>query len=213
MQTTLIKPNKNLESLLGSEVGYVRLNKEFVHHNAQFECAAWWEDSKVETGIYPLILMKNSFTPNELRLQATFTATVVDDFFPSTFGGNLLSHPKKNLGSPRKITKYFDLIDSIEKTGQSSSSDFDLVVNPMLWDEVIKSAHDSIADLRRYMNSVWAQYDQNDRYALNAISYCASNIAILAKAIDRVIFIQSFTKMGSNPFIISNNISWVQEAA
>ena len=216
MQSAIIKPNQQLKSLLNSQIGYVRVNYAFEHVDNSFENAAWSETSEVRAGIYALLLKQNTFAPHQLLLEASLQADVVEDFFPAMYAGVAVGGTKStNRNKTKQIRRAFDLVDSIENTGTiPGQSQFDVVVHPFVWDEVISSAHDCIKELRLHMDLVWQHYDANDRYALNSINYCCQNIAQLAKSIDRILFHKNFTSQSHyNRELAFNNVSWVQEAA
>ncbi len=187
--TTELKP------FLGEVVGFVKINKPYVHHNASFECAAWWEDSEIKPGVYPLTLEKNYHVPYDLQLATKLDAVVVDDFFPSLFGGVAVSskpYVPQNLGEPRKIGRRFDIVEAIERSGNSPDGDYNLFLNPILWQAFVDSANQSLDDFSKKLGEYYAEYldkTREDKYnsRLSMVSYCAENMAALGKAIQCIL--------------------------
>jgi hypothetical protein len=216
-----IKPNQSLKQLINTEIGYININKSWVNHNNTYECAAWWEDSEIKTGVYPLILEQNKFAPNNLQLRAKLDATVVDDFFPALWGGMAISnkpYKPKNVGSTRNIYKVFDLVDAITKTGHSPGNDIDFCVNPLIWEGVVSSARDSMLEYQKmsdnYMQDYYEVGDGAFDTNLSMIAHCSENMAALCKAISDIKRHQSYLTDSSDYMrnLYTNNISWVKAA-
>ena len=91
-----------LKPFLGQVIGWVKVNQTFIDHNANYECAAWWKDSEIQLGVYPMILEENHLYPRDLRLHVKYDAVVVDDYFPALWGGVSVS---KSLISPSILGK------------------------------------------------------------------------------------------------------------
>jgi len=214
----IINPNKQIKTLLKTVVGYVRVNQSWINHNNNYECAAWWEDSETQEGVYELTLEQNYFVPYHLRLDAKINAVVVDDFFPSLFGGVATSqnpYVSKRVGEKRIINKSFDIIDAIEKTGQSKSSDFDFCINPLIIDAVIESAKETLNNYKDSFNNYWLLY-KSDGYGeynknISMIQHTSKNVADLAKAIDLLLTKKNYIQ-NSNDYmrqVIINNVNWI----
>jgi len=210
-----IKCNSVLAKFVGQTVGFVRVNKSWVNHNNSYECAAWWEDSKIIVGVYPLVLKKNYLAPHNLYLEADLQAEVVDDFFPALWGGVSVSNKPyvaKNLGQIRKVLHRVDIVEGIAKTG-NSSSDMDYFVNPLLWDAFIEAAKESLADYHEYFAKVWAEY-QADNSRISSVSYCTECMSELGKAIDEMTRYKGYVYQASD-YMLNNmvaNSNWVKAA-
>ena len=217
----VIKANKDLKHLINTVVGYVKINKPWVNHNNSYECAAWWEDSEIKVGVYPLVLEQSNFVPHNLQLRAKLDAIVVDDFFPALWGGVAISnkpYQAKNVGSTRTIHKVFDLVESITKTGHSPGNDIDICVNPLIWNSVIQAARDSMLEYQKladhYMQDYYEVGDGDFDSNLSMIGHCSENMAALCKAISDIKRSQSYLTDSSDYMrnLYADNISWVKAA-
>jgi hypothetical protein len=205
---------------VGQIVGYVQINKTWVHHNNSYECAAWWEDSEIVTGKYPLFLKENYLAPKNLILGCIFDAIVVDAYFPAMLGGVAFSNKgsKERIGGKRTIHHSFDIVEAIGKTGNIPGSDKDFVLNPLLWDGFIESARINLNHYQQMFMNDWETYrkegDGNYNSNLSRIRYLSVKIQDLANAIDRMK--RSKEKIGNASEhmanIYSENVSWVNAA-
>lgn len=215
-----IKATSELKSLINTVVGFVRINKSWVHHNSSYECAAWWEDSEIQPGVYPLILKENSFSSKELYLSSALDAIVVDDHFPALWGGVAISNKPyvaKNIGEKRTIHKRFELVESINKTGMSAS-DIDVCVNPMIWDAVINAARESLTNYinlcQSYVDTYHADGDGNFDSNISMIQYSGQNMAALSEAIMTMKRHQGYITRDSDYMrnLYAQNTAWVNAA-
>jgi len=223
MTYSTITVSPEIKPLIGQTVGYVQVNKKFVHHNASYECAAWWEDSEIQTGVYPLILEEYYLSPRNLKLLVKFDAIVVDDYFPALWGGVAISntpYKPKSIGSNRVIHYSFPLVDSIVRTGNIPGSEKDFFVNPMIWDLVVRAAQ---KDMERYNNLLadyWKEYQEEpfNKYLSNLgmVGHCAENLSLLTKDIERIMrHKESFMNNSSDYYkgLRDNNTLWVQNVS
>ena len=207
----------NLKSLINNVVGYVKINKSWVNHNNSYECAAWWEDSSIKEGVYPLILKKNNFAPYNVYLEARLEAIVIDDFFPALWAGSPISNKPyipQNVGEKRYIYKSFDIVQSINKTGDIEGSDIDTCVNPFVWDSVIESIRQSMHEMHKSYHTWFDKYqtcgDGDYNANISMIEYCSNNIMQLSKALNLLKDKQKYSNyIGDN---YSKNINWIQAA-
>lgn len=186
----VIRVTPDVKPLLNQPVGFVRINKSSIHHNNSFETAAWWEDSEIQKGVYPLILQENRHAPLNLFLSASLDAVVVDDFFPNLWGGMPLSkepYQSRNKGSKRTIHKSFQIVEAIEQTGNIPDSEIDLCLNPLLWNSLIDAARASMSFYQDLLDGYQKNYqkdgDGDYNNNLGMICHCSENIAALGRAI------------------------------
>jgi len=179
----ILRVTDNLKPFVGQAVGYVKVNKSYIHNNNSFETAAWWEDSEIQTGIYPLILKKNHLSPHNLELTATFNAKVVDCHFGSPYD-------KDRIGGLRSVLTKFDVVDCVNNTGIIPGRDKDFVVNPFLWEGFIESARIELEACVKGMNQWYQDYhfkgDGNYNGNLSMLGHFARNIEALTKAIEEM---------------------------
>lgn len=222
IMNTVIKANGNLKSLINTTVGYVKINKSWINHNASYECAAWWQDSKIEEGVYPLVLRENRLSPNDLYLSAELNAVVVDDFFPSLWGGVAIGNTKlvaKDIGSKRIVNHKFELIESITRTGNIPGDKIDICVNPLIWNILIDAIRTTLILYQGTYNQYLADYqevgDGNYNINIDMMAYAAENIAALARSI--VVIKRHSAYLDDESDYMRNlwaeNVSWLHEAA
>jgi len=203
----ILRVTDNLKCFVGQAVGYVRVNKSYIHHNNSFETAAWWEDSEIETGIYPLTLNQSYLSPYSLNLATVFSGKVVDCYFGSRYD-------KDRIGGARNIHAKFDVVDCIVKTGNSPGEDKDFVVNPFLWEGFIESARIELEECVNGMNQTYQDYhfkgDGNYNSNLSMLGYFARNIEALTKAIEDMKRAKDKFDNASEYMakIYSDNIAW-----
>lgn len=219
MSHSTITVTPELKFLIGQTVGYVQVNKKFVHHNNNYECAAWWEDSEIQTGTYPLILEENYLHPKNLKLSTKLNAVVVDDFFPALWGGVSVSdkpYKPKNIGDTRLIHQSFSLVDSILSTGNSPGSEKDFFVNPMIWELIVNAAQKNMEHYNNLLTSYWAQYQKEpfNKYLsnLSMVGHCCENIASLTRDIEKIMRHKEYFENNSSDYyrgLRNNNTLWV----
>jgi hypothetical protein len=188
-----IECSDELKPLIGTQVGLVKINKSWVHRN-QYECAAWYEDREIVLGTYPLTLEVSRHSPKALQLACKLDAVVVDDYFPSLWGGvpiNRKPYIPKGIGEKRKVHHKFELINAIARTGDyPGAHDVDFMINPFIWWSVARAAEKTMGKYYEYLNRNWQdrQEEEDDHYLfrLNAIAHAGTNIDALSKAIQEI---------------------------
>ena len=217
----IINSTSEIKPFINTVVGYVKINKSWINHNDSYECAAWWEDSQIQEGVYPLILKENSFSAKELYLVASLNAIVVDDYFPALWGGLPVSrqpYKPKNIGQPRNVFHRFEIVDSIEKTAYSHS-DIDVCVNPLTWQAFINAARSNLDYYNQLLDNYRQDYisngDGNYNTNLSMISHCSENINNLARSIIKMKDKLKSTEEATQYMIDLHikNISWASQAA
>lgn len=216
----ILNTTNNLKPFVDKVVGYVQINKTWVHHNNTYECAAWWEDSQIVTGVYPLFLKEHYLAPRNLILGCVFDAIVVDAYFPSMSGGVAFSNKgsKERIGGKRNIHHSFDIVEVMEKTGQIPGDDKDFVLNPLLWEGFIESARENLLNYQQMYVDNWNTYrkegDGKYNSNLSGIKYLSGQIHDLADAIDRMKRVKDKIENASEYMseIYAGNVSWMNAA-
>lgn len=221
MNKAVINVNADLKPFLGSTVGYMKVNEPWVHHNNSYECAAWWEDSTIEKGVYALTLEKNSFAPHDLYLLGKLDAVVTDDYFPALWGGVRISnkpYQHQNVGCKRTIRHHINLVEAIEKTGNSPGNSIDICVNPFIIEAVVNAARDSLNNYQDLLTKYWSEYhihgDGKYRASLSMVAHCAGNMEALGRAIEVMLRHYNYFTEASN-FMRDNyvkNTAWAVSA-
>lgn len=125
-------------------LGYYRHNgpEPIEDVNRSFETASYWEKSEIAPGIYPIYGGWNVYGRHqgEATLYIAFEGKVVDDYFPSSFGGVVYSQPgKKHVGEKREITRRISFKEAITKTGVSPNKPGegpDIYIDPEFWEPI-----------------------------------------------------------------------------
>lgn len=162
-------------------VGAVQVNKPFVYHKADYECAAWYEDQEAEVGVYPVYLTKNYHSPHNLILSAEIGAKVKDDYFPSLWAGNPIAGTKlqKRIGESRIIRHGLDVEKAIEATGTIPGSAIDTYIDPIWWNTFLLEAFAELNNTYIYLPQCWSDYlNGDDQYnsKVGQVRYCGREI-------------------------------------
>ena len=218
MSNPVIQVTSELTPFLGKTVGFVKINKPSLNHNASYECAAWWEDSIIQPGVYALTLEKSYHEPKRLQLSAKLKSIVSDDYFASLWCGNPIGdkpYKAKHIGEERMIHTKYDIIDAIQSTGNSPDGDHNLFVNPFIWDALVEAIEKSMLGAYEYLNRNWSIRGQDGDgphfMQLSAIEYAAKNIAMLARAIEQVRTQQRYIAEKFIADIRTKNVQWAIE--
>lgn len=128
----------------GTVVGYVRISEPVKHHDATFECAAWWIDSVSSTGVFPVYVGQNYHSPHEFYFFAELPATVVEDSFQALWCGVGIGKgydTKQNAGKPaRNITVKKNLKEGVCQSTHSDDGGNKWAILPEFWDLVEQHA-------------------------------------------------------------------------
>jgi hypothetical protein len=146
-------------------IGAVKVNKPFVYHDASYECAAWWEDREACEGVHPVYLSRAYHSPKLLTITAHIKAKVVDDYFPGLWCGNLISrepYKPKHIGEERTIYQGIEVVDAIERTGNSPGSDLDWFIHPSWWKVFTDEALAELNEDYRRLPEFWDAWDKLD---------------------------------------------------
>lgn len=218
----LISANEKIKPFVGTTVGYINVNKSWTIHINNYECAAWWEDRQIVTGIYPLSLDTAHLFPNNLMLVANLNAIVVDDFFPSMFRGVPIGsevYKPQNIGQRRTVRHSVGIIEAADKTGNIPGDDMDIFLNPEIIDLFIDAARDSLTEMADRFKCQWNEYQLNGDGTFNSnlssVRYCSKNIEEISSGLERLLWISDYRKKDSEytSSLMKKNISWVPNAA
>lgn len=157
------------ENLKGPIVGAVQVNIAFRYHKADYECAAWWEDHEAIVGVHPVYLVRNYHTPKDLGVTAEIRGKVVNDYFPALWCGNHISnkpYEPKHVGEARTIRSGIDVIDAIQRTGNSPGYDapgqMDWFIHPSWWKVFHEEALANLKETYRALPDFWQAFEGLD---------------------------------------------------
>lgn len=205
--SAILRVTDNLKPFLKQNVGFVKVNKPYIHLNNSYETAAWWESSEIQAGIYPLILESSYLSPYALQLVSKLSAKVTDCYFGSPYD-------KDRIGGIREIHTKFNIVDCVVSSGNIPGFDKDFVVNPFLWEGFIESARIELEYFCKGMNQAYQDYhfkgDGNYNGNLSSMGYYARNIEALTKAIADMKHAKDRIDNASEYMakIYSDNIAW-----
>lgn len=144
-------------------IGAVQVNKPFIFHDASYECAAWWEDREAQWGAHPVYLNRSYHHPKLLTITAHIKAKVVNDYFPGLWGGVRISNEPyvpKHIGEERTIYHGIEVVDAIERTGNSPGSDLDWFIHPSWWKVFTDEALAELKEDYRRLPEFWEAWDK-----------------------------------------------------
>ena len=192
MNQVYVDVNNQLKPFLKTVVGYIKVNESWVHHNNSYECAAWWEDSKIQQGVYAMTLERSNYAPFNLYLGVKLDAIVTEDFFPALWGGVGVNktYVPQNIGAKRVINHCIDLLEAVENTGKSPGNKVDMCINPLIISGIIGSARQSLINHQNAFNERWVDYSMegDGKYDTNLrmIAYHSANMSALCEAIEKM---------------------------
>lgn len=147
-------------------IGAVQVNKTFIYHDNHFETAAWWEDHEAQLGVHPVYLTREYNYPKHLKLTAQIKAKVVGDYFPGLWGGVPISrepYQPKHIGEERIIRQGIEVLEAIERTGNSPGSDLDWFIHPSWWRIFTEEAIFHLREDYRRLPEFWEPWDKLDQ--------------------------------------------------
>lgn len=124
-----------LPSLVGRQIGWLRVNKPIVNLNRGYECAAWWQEETSALGVFPLYLRENYYRKGHYYASAKLPAKVTDCDFTSLFCGNPIGKYDKtrDLGREASISYVVELPKLVATTGSPNLDGVDFCP---LWEHV-----------------------------------------------------------------------------
>lgn len=146
-------------------IGAVKVNKPFKYTDRSYECAAWWEERTALEGVHPVYLGRAYHSPKLLTITAHIKAKVTDDYFPGLWGGMPISrepYKPKHIGEERTIYQGIEVVDAIERTGNSPGSDLDWFIDPSWWKVFLNEAESELREDFRRLPEFWQAWDQLD---------------------------------------------------
>lgn len=146
-------------------IGAVKVNKPFTYHDNHYECAAWWEDRTAVEGVYPVRLGREHHYPKLLNIRAEIGAKVTDDYFPALWGGVRISnepYKPKHVGEARVIHQGIEVVDAIQRTGNSPGSDLDWFIHPSWWKVFTDEAEAELREDYRRLPEFWNEWNSLD---------------------------------------------------
>jgi len=159
----------NIESLTGDSrndkpiiIGAVKVNKPFQYHNNGYECAAWYEDHQAKVGVHPVYLGRSYHYPKNLTITGQIEAEVVNDYFAGLWGGVAISkepYKPKHIGESRIIRQGIEVVEAIERTGNSPDGDINWFIDPSWWPVFMEEAVKELREDYRRLPEFWDAWD------------------------------------------------------
>lgn len=157
------KLSGNSNSPAAPIIGAVKVNKPFIYHDNHYETAAWWEDRESLVGVHPVYLGRDYNYPKNLHIKAEIKAKVVNDYFPALWGGVRIGnepYQPKHIGEDRIIHHGIEVLDAIERTGNSPGSDLDWFIHPSWWKVFTDEAEAELRESYRRLPEFWDAWDK-----------------------------------------------------
>jgi len=142
-----------LSSLVGRQIGWLRVNSPVVNLNRGYECAAWWQEETSALGIFPLILREDPYSKGKFYATATLPAKVTDCNFASLWCGNPIGKYDKSsdLGRDASISFRVNLPELVNTTGGHYPDKLPQVEYTVIW---------------QYVPAILAQWQASAKYWL-----------------------------------------------
>lgn len=111
----------SLKDTVFGKVHIQNVDESLNKHLSDYECAAWSMTIRPKPGVYDIKLGFDPTHNPSIYFFANASATIVSDFFPSLFCGNLIGGPydsKQNAGkdSPRPYKLRSDVVETIVRS-------------------------------------------------------------------------------------------------
>jgi hypothetical protein len=210
--------NTMLKDYLDKQIGFVNINKPIEYCNRSYETACWRQDSISATGVFPLILRKKDKYSSDYIVVASIPATITDDYFPSLWCGVAISNTPyvcKSVGNKCSDIKFLqDLVSAIENTGTSPGNDFDIYVNPEIWDDVIKDRKDALEAAYNMLPKYYDEYvagDDQFQSRVGMIAHFGEMLVRYPREIQVVYRLRNYLNEKSDMWrrLHENNTSWI----
>ena len=210
-----------MKNLLNTQVGWVRINTPIVYTNKSYECAAWWQESTSDTGVFPLFLRQKDRYSVDFIVVADIPATVTDDYFPALWGGVAISnepYKPKYIGKESKVSVSSSLMDAIQNTGVIPGRDVDWYVNPEIWKQYIQNREEELRAAYADLPKWWAEYNaEEDEYhsRVGMVAHVAEHIVQYSREIQclyrAVGYLEQATDMWRE--LHKKNTEWIKKSA
>ena len=206
-----------MKNMLNTIVGYVNVTEPQKRDDRAFECAAWWESSISTTGVFPVYLRESYLKKGEYFLAAAIPATVVEDFFPSLYGGNLIGEPYdrfKNAGNPaRDIDIRHNIVRGLVDAPRSGpgKDGCKWVMFREHTGAVEEYFRARLAKAQDYYAYVLANPNAKEDWHFGTIEYAARKISEAAKSIEEVLKYRDRVYYSNDYYLINNSFLPTEE--
>lgn len=206
-------------------IGYYRHNgpEPISNTRRDFETASYSETTEVPPGVYPIYpgWKADGRHGGEATLYVEFKGKVVQDYFPTSFGGVVYEQPKpKNTGEARTVTHRLDISKAVKNTGSTPNNapnkegkiPPDMYINPKAWDD-IREYYEKVLSLDlEYFKKVTSELESGEKSlkeATGTLRYCATCIHDSASSLETIESSHKYLKTPTFLRLHEGNTKWV----
>lgn len=170
----------------------IRLTKGITHHRADYECAAWSQDSLSDTGEFALTFVPDPARYHAGHYEVRLPATVTRDYFPAMFAGVASGRydTKKNAGRRIEFVQRYE-VDAF-------------VTDPAI--VVTRENIDSLCEVA--ITELTHEFDSNRKWVMRELTATEtpplnrgslhSALTFLNRTLERVAFVKTFREWHRN---------------
>jgi len=207
-----------MKDLVGSVIGAFKANVPLEYTKHDYECAAWWEQHRSKTGVFP-VRLKLSYDGRRYFAHTEIPAVVTDDFFPALYCGVSVSktpYKSQHVGEERIITKTISLYEGIDQSGHSvgDNEDYLWCIFPDFWPTYIEYCERQLDQDYAVLPKWWADYKAGENEFFSKVSmvgHFAERMSEWVKAVHDIKTDLARIKSGASWIkMFRDNTSWTE---
>jgi hypothetical protein len=181
----------NVGEVVGQVKVYEMSREEREHVNNGYECAAWWEKTRVEPGTYELRLAQSYHAKDHLFVTATVPAVVIDDYFPALWCGVSVSreaYRPKHLGERRELALNCPFAEACITSGNKSRS-IESLIDLHYFEVALEHYKTLLNEHYNRLPRCWEEYQtaSDDRWKVSSVYHTALWMSECAKSVDELL--------------------------
>lgn len=203
-----------IKVLVGNVFGKVEVTTPVECEDRGFECAAWNETRVSGTGVFDVTLRQDPHNKNRIFFAAEMPATILRDFFPSLFCGNMVGQPydtAKNAGNPaRPVIIVKEPVEAVMKSSASEGEKGQKwAILPETYRalaECYRAQHAAAVAYQAYANFVF-QTEDDDQFLskIGQTAYAGERVADAARAVVEITRTLGFHEGRGTNYFAKNN--------
>lgn len=177
--------------------GQVHIKTPIDRTDRGYECAAWWQTTRTDTGVYDIGLMQGngSSTDKSYHLVASVPATVTDAYFGSLFGGVPIGKYDKSRDVGKRVNEWISVsaLHGIETYNWSFTEGTQWIFKPEFWPMIseyyTQLLHESMKGARiSYNNHMGLPNNPGDYdgWGFNMIGYFSERVSEAVRSLEKI---------------------------
>lgn len=167
--------------------GQVKVHVGQKRTNQSYECAAWWQITMTDTGVFDVGLQREE--QGHYTLVAIVPATVTDADFTSHFGGLAYGKYDKSRDVGRRVKEYLKVsaIKAIEQYGNSPGMhELQWIFDPQYWGLVREQYEVQMKDAVQRVKERYDGYKAGKEFDLSMVAHYGSILETSARSIEKI---------------------------